>query len=313
MVSLALVVLLIGLAYLVGVPLAASGQISRTDATPGGTRPADIPGHLFVLAGSDQRDNLTAEEQKQLGTGSDPGKRSDVLMLLYVPTSGKAALISVPRDSYVTIPGHGKNKINAAYSLGGPKLLVGTVEQATGLRVDGYAEVGFSGFVDVVDAVGGVQMCPKAAIRDVDSNLNIPGGCQNFDGPTALGYARMRHADPLGDLGRVQRQRELLSAIAKTVVTPATVLLPTRYWGVSSAAAKSLTLGKDDGPDDLTALAVGAAKIGTNDGIAFTVPIKDPNLHTPAGSAVSWDAAQAGEVFASIARGDTASLAKYAK
>ena len=81
------------------------------------------------------------------------------MMIMYIPPSGKPALISVPRDSYVPIPGNGTNKINAAYSFGGPKLLVKTVEQNTGLRVDGYMEIGFGGFVNIIDALGGIDMC----------------------------------------------------------------------------------------------------------------------------------------------------------
>ena len=88
-----------------------------------------------------------------LGTGSDAGQRTDTIMMLYVPTTGKAALISIPRDSYVTIPGHDKNKINAAYSFEGPKLLVQTVEKLSGLTVDHYVEVGMTGVSQMVDAV----------------------------------------------------------------------------------------------------------------------------------------------------------------
>ena len=297
--------------FLVAVPVLSWTQVARTDATPAGTRPAANPGTLFVLAGSDSREGMTAEEQAELGTGNDAGRRSDTLMLLYVPLAGRAALISVPRDSYVTIPGHGKNKINAAYSFGGPELLVATVEQATGLRVDGYAEVGFGGFAHLVDAVGGIEVCPAEAIKDRDSSLDIPAGCQQFDGTTALGYVRMRKADPLGDLGRVQRQREVLGILARQVVSPATVLLPWRYWAVNRAGAGALTLGRDDGPAD-AALFLGVARIAVGDGLMLTVPVGNADLTTAAGSAVAWDAASAKELFGEIARGDTSQLDRFA-
>ena len=128
-------------------------------------------------------------------------------MIVYIPPAGKPALISIPRDSYLAIPNHGKNKVNAAYALGGPKLLEQTVEQNTGLRIDGYLEIGFGGFVNVVDAVGGVEMCLPTAIKDRDSHIDLPKGCQTLNGVKALGYVRMRKADPRGDLGRVERQR----------------------------------------------------------------------------------------------------------
>lgn len=299
--------------YLVAIPVVTWSQLGHTDAAPTGKRPVDTPGTLFLLAGSDSREGLSPEEQAKLGTGSDAGRRTDTIMLLYVPPLGKAALVSVPRDSYVAIPGHGKNKINAAYSFGGPKLLVQTVEQNTGLRVDGYAEIGFGGFASMVDAVGGVELCLKEAIVDKDSNLDVQAGCQTFDGPTALGYVRMRKADPLGDLGRVQRQREVLGVLARKVVSPATVLLPWRYWGVNAAGARALTVGADTGLVELGSLGLGVVKVATGDGLTLTVPVGNADLQTPAGSAVAWDDAAAKLLFAEMARGDTSGLARFAK
>lgn len=300
-------------AYLLGVPAVTWTRLAHVPASPATQRPNDTPGQLILLAGSDARDGLTPQEQQRLGTGSDAGRRTDTIMLLFVPVSGKAALISVPRDSYVTIPGHGKNKINAAYSIGGPELLVATLERATGLRVDAYAEVGFGGFVNVVDAVGGIEMCPAQAINDRDSNLNIKAGCQNFDGVTALGYVRMRKADPLGDLGRVQRQREMLGALAKKTASPLTVLLPWRYWGVNAAGASAVTLGEGDGLGELAAIGVGVAKLGTGDGVTLTVPVANADAHTAAGSSVLWNEPEAKALFADIARGDTSQLTRFVK
>ena len=97
-------------------------------------------------------------------------------MILSIPPGGKPALISIPRDSYVPIPGNGKNKINAAYAFGGPELLVETVEQNTGLRIDAYTEIGFGGFVNVIDALGGIEMCLPKAIKDKDSHLEPEEG-----------------------------------------------------------------------------------------------------------------------------------------
>ena len=303
-VRIALLVVAVLLAYLLGVPLATWPFMPRADATPAGERPADTPGHVFVLAGSDSRAGLSTEEQNTLGTGSDAGQRTDTIMLLYVPPSGRAALISIPRDSYVAIPGRGKNKINAAYSFGGPKLLVQTVEQNTGLHVDGYVEVGFGGFVNVVDAVGGIEMCPANAIKDKDSNLDIPAGCQLMDGTTALGYVRMRKADPEGDLGRAKRQREMVSALAKKVLSPATVLLPWRWWGVNSSASKSLTIGDSTGPFEFAGLVSAAMKVGAGQADTLSVPVGNPNAHTSAGSSVLWDTKKAAAMFEAMKRGE---------
>ena len=295
--------LVLVLAYVLGVPLLTWPFMPRTDATPAGDRPAAQPGQVYVLAGSDSRAGLTTEEQDRLGTGSDAGQRTDTIMMLYVPTTGKAALISIPRDSYVTIPGHDKNKINAAYAFGGPELLVQTVEQNTGLQVDGYAEIGLGGFVNAVDAVGGIEMCPPDAIKDRDSNLDIPAGCQQMDGVTALGYVRMRKADPRGDLGRAQRQREMLSALAKKTISPATIALPWRWWGVNSALSRSITIGDDTGLGGLAGIGWGVVRIGTGGGITLSVPVGNPDAHTSAGSSVLWDDAKAGEMFAAMQAG----------
>ena len=124
------------LIWLVGVPVYAWSRIDRVDDAPSGDRPANQPGTTFLLVGSDSREGLTKAEKKKLGTGSTAGQRTDTIMILSIPPGGKPALISIPRDSYVPIPGNGTNKINAAYAFGGPELLVETVEQNTGLRID---------------------------------------------------------------------------------------------------------------------------------------------------------------------------------
>ncbi len=236
------------LVWLVAVPVYAWTRIDRVDAAPSGDRPADQPGTTILLVGSDSREGLTRAERKKLGTGSTAGQRTDTIMILYVPPGGKPALISVPRDSYLPIPGNGTNKVNAAYAVGGPDLLVATVEQNTGLRMDGYTEIGFGGFVNVIDAVGGIRMCLPSAIKDADSHLDLAKGCQTLDGTTALGYVRMRKADPLGDLGRVKRQREMLAAVAQKAISPLTVVNPVRYWRLSTSGADAVTLGQDTSP-----------------------------------------------------------------
>ena len=214
-----LLVLLVG--WLVGVPAYAWSQVDRVDDAPAGKRPANQPGQTFLLVGSDSREGLSAAERKKLGTGSTGGQRTDTIMLLHVPPGGKPALISIPRDSYVSIPGHGQDKVNAAFSYGGADLLEQTVEQSTGLRVDGYLEIGFGGFVNVIDALDGIRMCVPRAIKDADSHLDLRKGCQTMDGTTALGYVRMRKADPRGDLGRVERQRQMLGAVAAKAASAA--------------------------------------------------------------------------------------------
>lgn len=304
---------LLGVVWLVGVPAYAWSQVGRVDDTPSGKRPGDQPGETFLLVGSDSREGLSKAQQKKLGTGSVAGQRTDTIMLVIKPATGKPVLVSLPRDSYVDVPGHGQDKINAAYAIGGPDLLVQTVEQNTGLRVDGYAEVGFGGFVSVIDALDGIRMCVPSAIKDQDSHLDLKKGCQTLDGTTALGYVRMRKADPRGDLGRVERQREMLAAVAKKAASPATVLDPVRYWRLCNATASAVRIGQDTTIVDTGQAALALRTVSAGDGLTLTVPVANPGYSTPVGSAVLWDASAASDMFAQIARGDTSKLGKYAK
>ena len=305
--------LVLALAWLVGVPAYAWSQVGRVDDTPGGKRPADQPGQTFLLVGSDSREGLTKAERKKLGTGSTEGQRTDTIMLVHVPPGGKPALISVPRDSFVPVPGHGSNKINAAFAFGGAQLLEQTVEQSTGLRVDGYLEVGFGGFVNVIDALGGIRMCLPKAIEDRDSHLDLPKGCQTLGGTDALGYVRMRKADPRGDLGRVERQREMLGAVAAKAASPATVVNPVRYWRLNQAAASSVRVGEETSLWQMGTLALAMRSIAAGQGLRLTVPVADADASTSAGSAVLWDEKKADAMFSDIARGDTSTLDRYAQ
>lgn len=300
------------LVWLIAVPIYAWSHVHRVAYEPSTSRPADQPGTLYLLVGSDSRAGLTKEQKKKLGTGNAAGQRTDTIMLLYVPPGGQPALISIPRDSYVPIPGHGSNKINAAYSIGGAKLLTKTIEHNTGLRVDQYTEVGFAGFVDVVDAVGGVRVCLKHPIKDHDAHINLKKGCQTLVGKNALGYVRERHADPLGDLGRVQRQRQVLGAVAKKAVSPATILNPVRYWNLANAGTNSLVVGKNASMFSATRMLIALGKVSSGKGLTLTVPVGNANAETAAGSSVLWDNQQAKEMFADIERGDTKSLKKFA-
>jgi LCP family protein required for cell wall assembly len=307
------VLLLLIIIWLVGVPAYAWSQVERIDAAPAGQRPGNQPGQTFLLVGSDSREGLSKDEQKRLGTGNSAGQRTDTIMIVYSPPGGQPVLISVPRDSYLPIPQNGSNKINAAYAFGGPKLLVQTIEQNTGLRVDGYLEIGFGGFVNIIDSVGGIEMCLPKAIKDRDAHIDLPKGCQTLGGIDALGYVRMRKADPRGDLGRVERQREMLAAIADKAASPSSVLNPVRYWKLCNASTGAIKIGEDTSMRQMITLALAMRKVAGGNGLTLTVPISSSGASTSAGSAVLWDDEKAEDLFSDIARGDTSELDKYAK
>lgn len=220
-------------------------------------RPGAGAGTTWLLVGSDSRQSLTPEQQAELATGGDIGTgRTDTILLVHVPAVGSSTpttMVSIPRDSYVEIPGYGSDKINAAFMLGGAPLLSQTVEQATGLRLDHYAEIGFDGFAVMVDAVGGVTMCPTEPIVDPLAGIDLPTGCQKLDGRNALGYVRTR-ATPRADLDRMVNQRAFMSALLHRAASPAVLLNPLRWYPMAHAATDAVTIGEDDHIWDLARL-----------------------------------------------------------
>lgn len=263
-------------------------------------RPAASAGQNWLITGSDSRQGLTRNQMRRLSTGFDvSGHRSDTIMLLHIPANGgRPLLISLPRDSYVPIPGHGDNKINAAFSFGGPKLLAETVQNVTGLRIDHYMEIGFGGLVSVVDAVGGVRMCLPHSLRDRAAGLHLKKGCQTLDGAQALGYVRTRHQFASQDLQRIQDQRIFLAALLRKLTSPGTLLNPFSAVPAAFSAAGSLTV--DNGTQLYQLVSVAFA---LRNPVTTTVPIADANYSTPAGDAVRWNRAQALELFNDLRTG----------
>ncbi len=262
-------------------------------------RPASGKGTMWLLVGSDSRQHLTPEQQAELATGGDIGDgRTDTILLVHIPAFGSSTpttMVSIPRDSYVPIPGYGEDKINAAFSLGGPTLLAQTVEQATGVRLDHYAEVGFDGFAVLVDAIGGVTMCPAEPINDPLAGIDLPAGCQKLDGRSALGFVRTR-ATPRADLDRMINQREFMSALLHRAASPAVLLNPLRWYPMAHAATGALTVNTDDHIWDLARLAWALH----GDVTTTTVPIGE-FTGSDSGSVVVWNSEAAQQLFGALA------------
>lgn len=257
-------------------------------------------GMNVLIVGSDSRAGLTEEQQNELSTGSVEGNRTDTIMLLHVPLLGSPTLVSIPRDSWVPIPGYGSDKINSAFALGGPQLLVKTVEDATGLQITDYVEVGFAGVAETTDAMGGVVLCPAQDFDDENSGLHVKAGCQTMDGPTALAYVRMRYADPRGDLGRVERQQEYVAAVAKRGMSPLTWLLPWRAFSAAHTAGKALTVSNGTGIVDLGRIGIAMGAIGMGWGTSVTVPTEAEPLSVDGQDALKWNSAEALALFNSL-------------
>ncbi|GGO13220.1 hypothetical protein GCM10010116_26640 [Microbispora rosea subsp. aerata] len=259
-------------------------------------RPAETPGEDWLLVGSDSREGLTAAQRKKLATGKAVGKRTDTMMLLHIPEEGRPTLVSLPRDSFVPIEGHGSGKLNAAYAFGGPELLTKTVERVTGIRIDHYMEIGFGGFVGIVDAIGGVDICVKQNIKDPKAGINLKKGCQEMDGGTALGYVRTRATGAIPDFERTQRQRQFFSAVVQKAASPGTLINPFTSIPLALSAADSVSVDPGTGLFDLLSLGL-AMREGP---VATAVPIG--SLPTINGQAVvKWDTKKALRMFEALA------------
>ncbi len=254
-------------------------------------RPAASAGQNWLITGSDSRQGLTRQQENQLATGHNvSGERSDTIMLLHIG-GGTPTLVSLPRDLYVAIPGYGMNKINAAFALGGPKLLAETVQNYTGLRIEHYMEIGFGGLVSVVNSVGGVRLCIKQPLNDTASGLHLTAGCQTLDGTQALGFVRDRHSFAASDLQRVQDQRALLRALLSKSTSPAVFLNP--FAVIPTATNSASALSVDEGTHLYQLIRVAFALRGPQ---TTTVPLAGSET-TAVGNALLTDRTNALRLF----------------
>lgn len=275
----------------------ADGKVRReVDLSKVIDRPDTGKGTNYLIVGSDSRDGMSADEKKKLHTGSADGKRTDSMILLHVGDNGNT-MVSLPRDSWVTIPSFkgsqsgkafpspGKNKLNAAFSIDGPELLVRTIEANTGLHIDHYAEIGFAGFANIVDAVGGVELDIPQDIKDKDSGADFKKGKQTLDGQQALAFVRNRHGYAAGDLERTKNQQKFLSALASQTATPTTILNPFKLYPVMGAGLDTLIVDKDMSLFDLGSMFWAMKGITGGDGLSMNMPVAGDGPQT----SLLWD------------------------
>jgi LCP family protein required for cell wall assembly len=288
----ALVLLFAGSAW--GLTSYVNDTIGRVNAGTAGT-PSGGPLNI-LLAGVDLRSGLTPQQQQELHVGHDVSDNSDTMMLIHVSADrSQVTVISLPRDSWVQIPGQGMNKINAAFGLGGPQLMVKTVESSTGLTVNDFIQVNFLGFVKVIDALGGVNLCLPNSVNDSYSGLDLTAGVHHVDGLTALEYARDRHSFALSDLARIQDQQRLLASLLSEAISSGTLADPLKLSRFLQAAVAAV---KVDQNLNVTALADQLRGISSRNVTFMTVPLASTNYLTSTGqSAVLWDATASGALF----------------
>lgn len=280
-----LLLLLAFLLYVAGAVFYANARISRApveDLSPA----LRTPVHVLVV-GSDSVEGLTREQRRELSVGSE-GSRADTLFILTIGVRG-SAMLAIPRDLQVTRCDGSTGRVNAAVAIGGPDCLVDTVSDLSGIPLSHYIEVNFLGFVDIVDAVGGVEVCLEEPIADSDAGIDLPAGCQVLEGPDALGYVRVRKIDD--DLQRIRRQQEFMKGLASKLLSPGLVLNPPRFYGTAGEIGTALTADEGLGPFDLSRFGLGVAQMATGRIDAYTLPT------VPSGSALVLEEAAASALF----------------
>jgi LCP family protein required for cell wall assembly len=296
--SLTLVVLL--LAVSIGTYFWADSKLQReVDLAKVIERPGEGEGTNYLIVGSDSREGMSADDKKKLHTGSAEGKRTDSMMILHDGSNGPT-LISLPRDSDVEIPSfkgsesgklfpaQGRRvKLNAAYAEDGPELLVRTVEHNTGLRIDHYVEIGFAGFANIVDAIGGVEIDIPKAFKDKKSGADFQAGKQTLDGEQSLAFVRTRYAFAGSDLDRTKNQQKFLAALASQTATPGTILNPFKLYPTMGAGLDTLIVDKDMSLWSLGQMFFAMKGVTGGEGTSMNIPISGSS-----GGNLVWDKAK---------------------
>lgn len=227
----------------------------------------------FLLVGSDAR--VAADE------GEDPSGRSDAIMIArFAGDRRHAQLVSIPRDSWVEIPGYGMNKINAAYAFGGPSLLIQTVEQLTSVRIDHYLAIDFDGLIQMTDDLGGVDV----VVAETTSNgpYTFTAGVNQLNGDEARWYLGQRYGLPGGDFDRVKRQQQYLQAMFGKLFSSNTFTDPGRLDGAMRAVTSAVSVDDTLSNTDLLGLALSLRNVRPENVDFFTAPVLGTGMEGPA-------------------------------
>ena len=295
------------------------GNIAHIDAFDalaknGIHRPAaDAKAENFLLIGSDTRAGADGAYQAAKGSADyTTGQRSDTMMLVHVPSgSAKASIISFPRDSWVTIPqwtdtkgGHHPEhqaKLNAAFSEGGAPLLVATLEKLSGIRVNHVVQIDFTGFKNMVNALGGITVCVKTTRHDHDSGDNLTaGGTHLIKGDAALAFVRDRKGLPGGDIDRIADQQYFLSVVLHQVLSAQTLTNPAKLYNFARAAAKSMTTDNGFGILAMKTLGTRLRHLDPAHVTFLQVPVANSAAREGGQSVVELDTANLPAVFAAM-------------
>jgi LCP family protein required for cell wall assembly len=307
-----------------------SGQISRINVFGNlSDRPEKTSRALnYLVVGSDSREGLTRAQTRKLKVGTTAvaaGGRSDTMFLVHISKSRDSAfIISLPRDTLVQVPAHisqdgttdipeRPGKLNASFAFGGAPLLIQTIEKMTNLKIDHYVEISFAGFTGVVDALGGIEVCSKVPINDPKSHLVMSAGTHTLDGLEALKYVRTRDFDGRGDIGRMERQQQFISAVLRKATSTGVLLNPIKLANFYNATISTVKMDEGLDKNDLLTLAKQMRNLSSGNIRTLTVPIANPNgRHPEAGSVVIWDEILAADLWTRV-RNDDALIDKVKK
>ena len=270
---------------------------------------ADIPTRApqqKVAAGEEPAVNILVLGTDSRTSASDPSQwkegaqRTDAIMIVQVSGDRKTvSVMSIPRDSWVEIPGHGQGKINAAYSYGGPSLTIHTVENLTGIHIDHFAVANFESFVALTDEIGGVRVNLKTPQTLAGKELGA--GAQVLNGQQALAYTRERSSLPNGDFDRVKRQQTWMRSIVSRVLTNGTLSSPTALYSFLKTASRTVAVDESFTLNQMQSLALETRHLHSNDIAFMTVPTAGTGTSADGQSIVTLDADADAPLFKAFA------------
>lgn len=242
------------------------------------------PAVNILVLGTDSRTSASDPSQWKEGA-----QRTDAIMIVQVSGDRKTvSVMSIPRDSWVEIPGHGQGKINAAYSYGGPSLTIHTVENLTGIHIDHFAVANFESFVALTNEIGGVRVNLKTPQTLAGKELGA--GAQVLNGQQALAYTRERSSLPNGDFDRVKRQQTWMRSIVSRVLTNGTLSSPTALYSFLKTASRTVAVDESFTLNQMQSLALETRHLHSNDIRFMTVPTAGTGTSTDGQSIVTLDA-----------------------
>ena len=253
------------------------------------------PAVNILVLGTDSRTSASDPSQWKEGA-----QRTDAIMIVQVSGDRKTvSVMSIPRDSWVEIPGHGQGKINAAYSYGGPSLTIHTVENLTGIHIDHFAVANFESFVALTDEIGGVRINLKTPQTLAGKELGA--GAQVLDGQQALAYTRERSSLPNGDFDRVKRQQTWMRSIVSRVLTNGTLSSPTALYSFLKTASRTVAVDESFTLNQMQSLALETRHLHSNDIKFMTVPTAGTGTSADGQSIVTLDADADAPLFKAFA------------